>query len=61
MYLLISWMETVRTKNLNKTLTQFSDDASRRVDSAEIGFGTHTLGHPWLKLPKVGCKYCKLE
>ena len=28
----ISWMETVRTENLNKTLTQFLDDG--RVDSA---------------------------
>jgi hypothetical protein len=45
-------METVRTKNLNKTLTQFSDNG--RVDSAEIGFGTHTLGDPWFKIPKVG-------
>jgi hypothetical protein len=49
-------METVRTKNLNKTLTQFSDDTGGRVDSTEIGFRTHTLGHPWLKLPKVGHK-----
>jgi hypothetical protein len=46
-------MEAVRTKNLNKTLTQFSDG---RVDSAEIGFGAHTLGHPWLKIPKVVCR-----
>jgi hypothetical protein len=49
-------METVRTKKLNKTLTQFSDDDDGRVDSAEIGFRAHTLGHPWLKLPKVRCK-----
>jgi hypothetical protein len=47
-------METVRMKNLNKTLTQFSDD--ERVDSTEIGFRTYTLGDPWFKIPKVGHK-----